>query len=228
MPQREQFFQDMDGDARQAVLLVAQVGAAPNELQLVTQIAEYDDDAEGLRPIRTYIIRVLGALEHRLNNLGTTTPDVELVTEHPLLYQYTTPPTAVFFRGEPDHVDALTLDIAQAHSSVMQGWRQFPTYLNTGQPLSELFASGGGLVGQMPQPLAEKVVSVLEHHGLETKTTQDTAYIDRHDNPALQTGTLKLLRIGGSFFVSYAFAFDEMTGRRKKSVVDTPDASETS
>jgi hypothetical protein len=171
-------------------------------------------------------------LEHRLNNLGTTTPDVEMLTEHPLLYQYTTPPTAVFFRGEPDNVDALTLDIAQAHAGVMQGWRQFPTYLNTGQPLSELFASGGGLVGQMPQPLAEKIVSVLAHHGLETKTAQDTAYIDRHDNPALQQGTLKVLRIGGSFFVSYAFAFDEMKGRRRQSIenamVDTPDNSDES
>ena len=41
MPHTEQFFKDLDGENRQAALLVAQVGAAPNELQLITQVAEY-------------------------------------------------------------------------------------------------------------------------------------------------------------------------------------------
>jgi len=216
MPLRDQFFEDMAGENRQAALLVAQVGGAPNELQLITQVAELDEDAGGLRPIRTYLIRVLGALEHRVSDLGMTVGEATLTTDHPLLYEYTTRPTAVFFRGTPDNVDSLTLDIAQAHATTFEGWRHFPQYLNVAQPLATLLGSGGGLLGQMPEPLAKRLLPVLEHHGLEHKTTQDKAYIDVHDNPGLLESTLSALVIGDSYFISYAFSFDEMRGRTSK------------
>lgn len=216
MPQREQFFQDMAGENRMVALLVAQVGGAPNELQLITQVAELDEEAGGLRPVRTYIIRVLGALEHRVTDLGMTVSEAKLTADHPLLYEYTRKPTAVFFRGTPDNVDSLALDVAQAHATTFQGWRHFPQYLNVEQPLATLLASGGGLLGQMPEPLANKVLPVLEHHGLEHKITQDKAYIDVHDNPGLLQSELNVLLIGESYFVSYAFSFDEMRGRTPK------------
>lgn len=215
MPQREQFFADMTGENRQAALLVAQVGAAPNELQVITQIAEYDEEAEGLRPIRTYIVRVLGVLEHRINNFGMTVADVNLHDAHPLLYEYLERPTAVFFKGEVENVDSLTLDIAQAHASTFGPWRQFPQYLNTQQPLQTLFESGGGLIGQMPEPLAERVVKVLAHHQLEHRLAHGEPYIKQHDNPLLVNNKPQVLTFGTSYFVSYAFAFDEMKGRAK-------------
>ena len=62
----------MDGDDRQAAMLVAQVGGMPNELQIILETAQYDDEREGLRPLHNYIIRVLGVTEHRILNLGTT------------------------------------------------------------------------------------------------------------------------------------------------------------
>lgn len=220
MPKTRQFFDDMGGDNRQAALLVAQVGAAPNELQLITQVAEYDEAAGGLRPICTYIIRVLGVIEHRIVNFGTTVEDVKLETDHPLLYQYARKPTAVFFRGEVANPDTLTMDIAQAHATTFFPWRHFPEYLNTSQPLSTLFASGGGLIGNMPEPLAERVVKVLEHHGLEHKTVQDKPYVQLHDNPALLQTQLKVLLLGASYFVSYAFSIEELKGKPKKMLVD--------
>ncbi|MDQ7025709.1 MAG: hypothetical protein Q9P01_02030 [Anaerolineae bacterium] len=215
MPDTEQFFADMQGENRQAALLVAQVGAAPNEIQLITQVAELDESVEGLRPIRSYIIRVLGALEHQVVNLGTTVAEVTIETDHPLLYQYTQKPTAVFFRGEVKKPDALTTDIAQAHATTFFPWRHFPDYLNTEQPLSTLFESGGGLIGNMPEALANRIVKVLEHHGLEHKITQDTPYIQLHDNPALLQTQLKVLLVGGSYFVTYAFSIQEMRGKQK-------------
>jgi hypothetical protein len=213
MPQTEQFFADMQGENRQAALLVAQVGAAPTELQIIVQIAEFDEAVEGLRPIRSYIIRALGILEHRIVNFGTTVGSVEILTEHPLLYEYTKTPTAVFFRGKAEKPDALILDIAQAHAQTFYPWRHFPQYLNTEQPLNSLMESGGGLLGQMPAPLAERILKVLEHHKLETKTVEGTPYIKVHDNPALLQMALKLLLIGGSYFVAYGFSIQEMKGR---------------
>jgi hypothetical protein len=213
MPQTEQFLADMQGENRQAALLVAQVGAAPTELQLIVQIAEFDDAVQGLRPIRSYIIRALGILEHRIVNFGTTVGTVEILTEHPLLYEYTKNPTAVFFRGKAENSDALVLDIAQAHAQTFYPWRHFPQYLNMEQPLNSLIESGGGLLGQMPAPLAERLMKVLEYHKLETKTAEGTPYIKTHDNPALLQMSLKVLLMGGSYFVAYGFSIQEMKGR---------------
>lgn len=216
MPLRDQFFTDLAGENRQAALLVTQVGGMPQELQLITQIAEYDAAAQGLTPVRTYIIRVLGVLEHRIENLGTTVDQVLLETDHPLLYQYTEKPTALFFRGEVENADALTVDLLQAYASTFGPWRQFPDYMNTDQSLQSLLESGGGLLGQMPASLADNLQKVLAHHQLETKITQGTPHVEAIRTPALPDQPLSVLVFGTSYFVSYAFAFDVMQGRKRK------------
>ena len=220
MPHTEQFFADMAGENRQVALLLAQVGASPTELQLITQIAEYDEAASGLRPIKSYIIRVLGVLEHRVVNFGTTVNEVQILEEHPLLYEYTQKPTAVFFRGDVPNPDALVMDIAQAHATTFFPWRHFPHYLNTEQSLKSLVEAGGGLLGQMPAPLANSLIKVLEHHGLEHKIAEGEPYIKQHDNPALLQTALKVLLFGKSYFVAYGFSIQEMKGRNVRDDVE--------
>lgn len=215
MPHSQHFFDDLAGENRHAALLVAQVGAAPNELQLVTQVAEFDESVEGLRPIKSYIIRVLGVLEHRIVNFGTTSNEIQILEDHPLLHEYTKKPTAVFFRGEAKNPDTVVMDIAQAHATTFFPWRHFPQYLNMEKPLGTLFEEGGGLIGQMPEPLAERVIKVLEHHDLEHKTAQGTPYIQMHDNPALLQSKLQVLIFGASYFIAYGFSIQEMTGKQK-------------
>ena len=213
MPHTEQFFADLAADNRQAALLVAQVGASPNELQLITQVAEYDETAQGLRPIRSYIIRVLGVLEHRIVNFGTTVNNIQILDNHPLLYEYTTNPTALFFRGDSANADEVTMDLMQAHATTFYPWRHFPQYLNMEQPLLEMVKAGGGLIGQMPAPLAQEMIKVLNHHNLEHKTAEGEPYIKVHDNPALLQTKLKVLLFGESYFISYGFSIQEMKGR---------------
>ncbi|MGB7339050.1 MAG: hypothetical protein WBC91_09180, partial [Phototrophicaceae bacterium] len=192
---------------------VAQVGASPNELQLITQVAEYDETAQGLRPIRSYIIRVLGVLEHRIVNFGTTVNNIQILDNHPLLYEYTTNPTALFFRGDSANADEVTMDLMQAHATTFYPWRHFPQYLNMEQPLLEMVKAGGGLIGQMPAPLAQEMIKVLNHHNLEHKTAEGEPYIKVHDNPALLQTKLKVLLFGESYFISYGFSIQEMKGR---------------
>lgn len=213
MPKRQAFFNDLASPQRQAALLIAQVGAMPTEIQLVTQVAEYDEAVQGLRPIRTYVIRVNGVTEHRVMTLGMTVDDISIETDHPLLYQYTSPPAAVFFRGTPKDVNTLVLDIAQAHATTFQGWRHFPQYLNVEQPLATLLESGGGLLGQMPQPLADRLVPVLEHHGLEHKVMVGEPPVKPRfaDSEAhRRSQPLSVLLMGESYFISFMFSFDEM------------------
>ena len=209
MDKREQFLADVAPEDHHAALLVAQVGAMPTELQLVIDVARYDESVEGLRPLRSYIVRVLGVVEHQITGLGTTTSDVRLLTDHPLLKQYTDEAAALFFRGQPDDANALALDIAQAHASTFGPWRHFPEYINAEKPLLTLLTSGGGLLGQMPRSLADACVPVLEHHGLETKLMLDASQASRAEGP-MKDQDLQVLLLGDAYFISYAFAFDEV------------------
>jgi len=208
MSKREKFFNDLAGENRQAALLMAQVGGMPGELQLVMQTAELDESADGLRPLNSYVVRALGVQEHQLATFGMTVADVQIKDEHPLLYQYNTPPTAVFFKGTPQNIDELTLDIAQAHASTFGPWRHFPEYLNLDQPLATLLGSDGGLVGQMPQPLAERIVKVLEKHGLESKMMIGESEGEKHKNPMVQQA--KVMVFGNSYIIAYDYSFDEL------------------
>ena len=210
MPKRDKLFDDMQGDDRQAALLVAQVGGMPNELQIIIETAQYDETRDGLSPLHNYIIRVLGVTEHRIVNLGTTVETVRLVDDHPLLYQYNKTPVALFVRGKPKDTNAVVLDIAQAHSEVFGFWRRFPEYMNIEKPLFTLFEEGGGLLGQMPMPLAEKLIDVMKKHGLETKLIEGENPADKNKNPMVEDQAIKALFVGSSYFISHAFSFEEM------------------
>lgn len=208
MPKRDKFFNDLSGENRQAALLMTQVGGMPGELQLVMQTAELDESADGLHPLNSYVIRALGVQEHQLATFGMTVADVQIEKDHPLLYEYNMPPAAVFFKGTPDNVDELTLDIAQAHASTFGPWRHFPEYLNLDQPLATLLNSGGGLIGQMPQPLSERIVKVLEKHGLETKVMIGESEAEKHSHPMVQE--VKVLVFANSYVIAYDYSFEEL------------------
>lgn len=210
MPKRDSLFNDMQGDDRQVAMLVVQVGGMPNELQIILETAQFDEAQEGLRPLHNYIVRILGVTEHRVVNLGTTVEQVHLLDEHPLLYQYNKTPVALFVRGIPSDINAVILDIAQAHSEIFGLWRRFPEYMNIEKPLFTLFEEGGGLLGQMPMPLAERLVSVMEKHGLETKIIEGENPADKNHNPMVTNQKIKALFIGASYFISYAFSVEEM------------------
>lgn len=210
MPKRDKLFKDMQGDDRQAALLVAQVGGMPNELQLIIETAQYDAEADGLRPLHNYVIRILGVTEHRIVNLGTTVPQIQLLDEHPLLYQYNKTPIALFVRGVPDDIHALILDIAQGHSEVFGLWRRFPEYLNIEQPLYTLFAEGGGLLGQMPKPFADKLVTIMNKHNIETKQIEGENPATKNTNPLTPDQRIQALFVGASYFISHAFSIDEL------------------
>ncbi len=211
MPKREQLLQSLQPEDMHAAFLLAQAGGVPNELQLIVETAQYDAEKEALIPQQGYIIRVLGTLEFRIDNLGATVEQIQLLDDHPLLDQYNKRPAALFFRGQPNNVYELIVDISQAHASTFRGYRAFPTYLNVSQPLVELFQSDGGLVGQMPLSFAQKLEKVLQHHGLETKIIEgeepEPIAKGVYDNLA------QVLLIGTSYFVSYSFSVEELAKR---------------
>ncbi|MFN8375816.1 MAG: hypothetical protein U0694_23460 [Anaerolineae bacterium] len=205
MPKREKLLNQLNDENDLGVLLAAQMGGVPQELQLIVETAKLDEAVQGLRPQGQYVVRVLGVFEHQAS-LGAF-KTLKFVDDHPLLYQYNYPPVAVFFRGKPQNVHELILDIEQAHASTFGHWRHFVDYLELTQPLNELLLSGGGLLGRMPRPLAERMAKVFEHHKVEHKLIEGEP--DKEDEHG-RSHAVKLLLIDNSYFVALDFSVEEL------------------
>ena len=209
MPKRDQLIGELQGEQGYGVLLVAQMGGVPNELQLIVETAQYDASVEGLRPQHDYIIRVLGVREHRVN-LGVF-GSFTFTEDHPLLYHHNTPRVALYFNGKPADVNELVLDISQAYVSTFEGWRHLVDMtddINRTIPMVDLLNSGYGLLGTMPRPLAERMAKVLAHHSLSYSLTEDTSFEadDEHGRSRLA----KLLLIDQSYFIAIDFSVELM------------------
>lgn len=198
MNKQDQLLAELQGDNHYGVLLMAQMDAVPETVQLVVATTVMDEAAGGLRDQGRYVIRALGVREHRLS-VGMFA-NLRLLAEHPLLYEYNTNPVGVFFRGTPENPNALVLDIFQAYASTFGPWRQIPTYLNLNKPLVALVSDGGDVLGEMPKPLAEQMAKVLEHHHLETKLIEG-----KRAEPKL-----KALLLDDSYILALDFSVDEL------------------
>ncbi|MEO8393641.1 MAG: hypothetical protein ABI700_11685 [Chloroflexota bacterium] len=209
MPRRDQLISELQTEGDYGVLLVAQMGGVPNELQLIVETAKYDAAVEGLRPQHNYTIRVLGVREHRVN-LGVF-GSLAFIDDHPLLYHHNTPRVALYFNGKPDDVNELVLDISQTYVSTFGRWRHLVDMaddINRTIPMVDLLSSGYGLLGTMPKPLAERMAKVLAHHNLTYSLTEDTSFeaTDDHGRSKLA----KLLLIDESYFIAIDFSIELM------------------
>ncbi len=209
MPQREALLSELGHEHDYGVLLTAQVGGAPNELQLLIETAVYDEAAGGLRPRSNYIIRALGVREHRLT-LGVFGA-LSFLRDHPLLYHHNTPRLAIQFSGRPKDIHELVLDISQAYATTFGSWRhltEISADFNRAQPLVDLLASGEALLGVMPQPLAERMAKVLRHHELQVDL-RDAAPFEAQDEHG-RSRLSELLLIDQSYVIALAFSVERM------------------
>lgn len=206
MPKREKLLSELGSEHDYGIFLAAQMGGVPNELQMIVQTARFDTEKQGLRPRSQYIIRALGIAEHRVS-LGVF-GRLFLADEHPILFHHNEARLAVRFAGKPKDVNELVLDIHQAYVSTFGPWRELATDINREKPLVNLLTSGEGLLGIMPKPAAERMVKVLEHHGLTARLEGEGIHEtqDEHGRSRLR----KLLGIDDSYFVALDFSVEEM------------------
>jgi hypothetical protein len=210
MPHREQLLRELDGDNDYGVLLMAQMGGVPNELQLIIETARYDEASQGLRPRHDYTVRVLGVREHRAH-LGVFGRLSFVDDDHPLLYHHNTPRVAVYFDGKPQSVNELVLDISQTYVTTFGQWRHLVDMaedINRAMPMVDLLASGYGLLGTMPKPLAERIAKVLTHHKVGYSLSEDATFAteDEHGRSRLA----RLLLIDQSYFIALDFAVEQI------------------
>jgi len=206
MPKREQLVSELQNEKDYGIFLAIQVGGVPNELQLLIETAQYDEEAQGLRPRNQYIIRALGVHEHRVS-VGVFAR-LSFMDEHPLLYHHNTAKVEVYFEGKPEDVNELVLDITQAHASTFGPLRHLVADINRGKPLVDLLNSGGGMLGEMPKPVAERMARVFAHHHLKPTLIEDDEFEtqDEHGRSRL----MKLLAIDDSYVVALDFSVEQM------------------
>ncbi|HYO87608.1 MAG TPA: hypothetical protein VER79_03115 [Candidatus Limnocylindrales bacterium] len=209
MPNRAQLLSELGGVEDYGILLLGQIGGAPNEVQLLIETTVYDEAAQGLRPRHTYAVRALGVREQRLS-LGVF-GRLQMLDDHPLLLHHNAPKVAVHFSGRPAHAEDLVLDVSQAYVSTFGPWRHLIEQeddLNRSAPLLELLQTGAGQLGIMPAPLAERMVRVLQHHGLTASLAQQADFEteDEHGRSRLA----RLLLIDQSYIVALDFSVEAM------------------
>lgn len=205
MPKKQQLLEEVGGETGYGILLMTQMDGVPDTLQLVVTTAEYDAEVDGLREKKHYVVRALGVREHRVSVGVFKTLEIHEGDSHPLLYTYNTPSLGVFFRGQPQHPEELVLDIFQGYASTFGPWRHIPQFINTNMPLLDLVKSGGHMLGEMPQPLAQRMEKVLQHHALETKLIE-AQHEDDHKPPP----PAKVLLIDEGYVVAFDFSVDEL------------------
>lgn len=206
MPRREQLLSELQDANDYGILLMAQMGGVPNEIQLIVQTARYDPAAQGLRERGTYVIRALGVREHRLS-LGVF-GKLFFARDHPILLHHNTPRVAITFEGQPNRdIHELVLDVHQAYVLTFGPWRELAADINREQPLVNLLASGAGVLGIMPEPAAARMAKVLSHHGLTPHLEpQPFETEDEHGRSRLMT----LLGIDDSYLVALDFSVEQM------------------
>jgi len=207
MPAREKLLNELAGEHDVGILLIAQMGGVPNELQLIIQTAQYDEAVQGLRERSGYIIRVMSVREHRLS-LGLF-GKLFFADEHPILLHHNEPLVQIHFEGQPNDVNELVLDIHQAHATTFGPWRELAQNINREKPLVNLLLSGSGLLGEMPRTAALRMAKVLEHHQMQANLVGVEAEKPKTDDHGRST-QWKLLGVGDSYFVALDFAVDTM------------------
>jgi hypothetical protein len=186
------------------VLLAAQLGQTPQELQLIIQTADYDEEKAAITTQATYVIRCIGVEEHRLS-LGIFNR-LARVTDDPLLWNYNQPYHQIYFKGHFKNpaltADGLMLELTQLYTQHYGLFRNLAIDLNRMAPLETLLKAGHGLLGEMPAPMAAHVKTLLERYGL-TVTLVETER-EAPDFP------YQLLVMDDSYFIATLFGADLM------------------
>jgi hypothetical protein len=222
-PTLQKILSELAPDEHLGVILLAQVGATPQEIQVILQTTQYDSEKDGLKVIGQYVIRCIGTVEQRLS-LGLFN-HIAFSTHNPLLHRYNEKTVQVYFRGQPAQIDSLMLDLHQAYEETYSTYRHLVDEVNRRRPLGSLLSEGYGMLGEMALPFAQKVKSLLARHQmtthfLEVEDDHDHHHEHDHDHgpfPRVHSHDLQyqLLVLDDSYIIAQMFSADPMGITRK-------------
>jgi hypothetical protein len=187
------------------ILLAMQMGGTPQEIQLILQTTEYHAEKEALRVTGQYIVRAIGVVEHHAS-LGFFR-NLVVSKDNPLLYPHNEKLMQVVFRGTPEAVDSLMIDLHQLYGQtygIYDPNRRMADELNRSQPLTTLLNGGEGVLGIMPEPFAKRLSKVLERHQMWVEL------VDVMETHRPEGITFQSLVMDDSYIIAQAFSVDPM------------------
>lgn len=179
-------------------LLVKIVEAAwlGTSLELRVEISVEDRAKLGAWSIRCEYLLV-----HSLG--GQSGSSLELVDEHPLLWEFKYLNASAFFDGVPTSNEACIGALYHAHEGATGSWLRFGAHLNSSSHLSELLSAGNGLLARGPVPLLQFYKDALLPHGVDVSIVGE--YHLKFFNGVTRRSTdgedVKALLLGSSYVV---------------------------
>jgi hypothetical protein len=100
---------------------------------------------------------------------------LEMPREHPFLWNLSSRPRSLHFRGQPRDMDSLIGALARTHEEVSRGLLPLTSLFNCNslQGLVQLIEGGHGLFARGPSELMRAYAQVLEAHGCQPNLLGD-------------------------------------------------------
>ena len=171
----------------------AWVGAS---LELKVEISVEDRAERGAWSIRCEYL-----LAHTLS--GQSGSSLELVDDHPLLWEFKYPNASAFFDGVPSNSEACIGALYKAHEGATSSWLRLGAYLNNSGHLSELLSAGNGLLARGPVPLLQIYKDALQPHGVDVSIVGEhhPKFFDGMTRRSTDGEDIKALLLGASYVV---------------------------
>lgn len=119
---------------------------------------------------------------------------LDLVDEHPLLWEFKHVNASAYFLGVPTDIRAALHALQAAHEKVCDSWIPFRRFFHAPVPLPDLLAAGSGLLARGPAEVLELYRSTLSQFGTAVN-------ICSSDTPRGDTAGVKVLFVGSSYIV---------------------------
>jgi hypothetical protein len=133
---------------------------------------------------------------------------VEIVQEHPILWQFSDKQAAIYFAGDCKNLNNLYFDLYNVHKAVFQGLLSFDESLNDAIDFNRLMSSSTGLLAKGPQKLLNHYAEILEKHNLKHSIIGDRTPTYWNGKEHLnEVGNAKVLFVDNSYIIADDFQF---------------------
>lgn len=156
---------------------------------------------EDCAELGAWSIRCEYLLVHTLS--GQSGSSLELVDDHPLLWEFKYPNASAFFDGVPTNSEACIGALYKAHERATGSWLRFGAHLNSSAHLSEVLGTGNGLLARGPVPLLQIYKDALLPHGVDVSIVGEhhPKFFDGVTRQSTEGKDVKALLLGSSCVV---------------------------
>lgn len=142
---------------------------------------------------------------------------IEVVKDHPVLWDYNAPTVQLYFNGSTTSPERIIVQLYERHRQVADTWIPFHQYFNPELSLQKLLLSGHGLLAHGPAILLKEYADIVIASGITLSTTAEKQrlYWNGEERVPYPEG-LKAVIIGKSYVVAEKFEVQRIDALQNK------------